>query len=111
MFHVKHCAFFLRLRPPSAIILFMKKLLLLSAVLVILAGCATMFGVDTSKLQIGMTQQQVVDVIGHLATINRTTTDTGTNEQWVYQAAMQSEFSKKTVYVYFENGKVKGWQN
>ena len=89
----------------------MKKLLLFSAILLLLAGCATMFGVDTSKLAIGMTQQQVIDAIGHPTTINRTTTETGTNEQWVYQAAMQSEFSHKPVYVYFENGKVKGWQD
>jgi hypothetical protein len=76
-----------------------------------LAGSGSMhriFGVNTSKLQIGMTYQQVIDAIGHPATVNHSTDANGTREQWIYQP-VQSEFSAKTVYVYFENGKVTGW--
>ena len=81
------------------------------AVLLTLAGCASMhsmFGADTSKLQIGMTHDQVIAAIGQPTTINHSTDANGTQEQWIYQP-VQSEFSGKTVYVYFENGKVTSW--
>ena len=55
-----------------------------------------LFGADMSKLQIGMTHQQVTDAIGWPSNI----INSGPTEEWVYEAH-KSDFSGGTVHVYF----------
>lgn len=55
---------------------------------------------------IGMTQAQVLASLGQPSDINRTVSDLGTDEQWVYEP---SEFSKK--YLYFEDGVLRSYQD
>lgn len=53
------------------------------------------------QLEIGMTKQMCRDSWGEPQEINRTTTQYGTHEQWVYF----------TTYVYFDNGKITAIQD
>lgn len=54
------------------------------------------------KISIGMTKEMVIDAWGKPKDINKTITNYGTREQWVYGLSS---------YVYFENGKVITIQN
>lgn len=53
------------------------------------------------KLEIGMTKQMCRDSWGEPQEINRTTTQYGSHEQWVYY----------TTYIYFDNGKITAIQD
>lgn len=54
------------------------------------------------KIWIGMTREMAVDSRGEPEDINRTVTNYGTSEQWIY--------SSKN-YLYFDNGKLTSWQD
>lgn len=54
------------------------------------------------KIQIGMTEEMVLDSWGVPDDINRTVGSWGVHEQWVYGLGQ---------YLYFENGKLTGWQD
>lgn len=56
----------------------------------------------TGKIWIGMTSEMAIDSWGEPEDINRTVTNYGTSEQWIY--------SSKN-YLYFNNGKLTGWQD
>ncbi len=56
----------------------------------------------SGKIWIGMTSEMALDSWGEPKDINRTVTNYGTNEQWVY--------SDKN-FLYFENGKLTAWQD
>lgn len=53
------------------------------------------------KIWIGMTSEMAVDSWGSPKDINRTVTQYGTSEQWVYSSG----------YLYFDNGILKSWQD
>lgn len=61
------------------------------------------------EVVMGMTEEEVVMSIGNPRDINRSTYQWGTTAQFVYE-----DFSRylrpKYTYVYFENGRVKSWQ-
>lgn len=61
--------------------------------------------IQNHEFVIGMTGAQVVKSIGRPAHINRTVSARGESEQWVY------EFSRKTVYLYFEDGTLTSFQD
>lgn len=56
----------------------------------------------SGKIWIGMTSEMAIDSWGEPKDINRTVTNYGTNEQWVY--------SDKNL-LYFKNGKLTAWQD
>lgn len=56
-------------------------------------------------LAIGLTSEQAQGLFGRPNTINRTTTQHGVNEQWVY------EQGRKRVYIYLKNNVVASTQN
>jgi len=56
-------------------------------------------------IQQGMTKEQVRAARGEPNDINRTVTEYGTREQWVYGS---SPSGRK--YLYFKDGKLTGWQ-
>ncbi len=58
--------------------------------------------VADKNIQIGMTDKMVLDSWGQPDDINRTVGSWGVHEQWVYGADQ---------YLYFENGKLTGWQD
>lgn len=62
---------------------------------------------DTTRLRIGMTDDDAIEAIGRPQDINRTVTAAGTDEQWVYSGAA---WLGDEVYVYFENGILTSWQ-
>lgn len=57
--------------------------------------------VAEGQLEIGMTKQMCRDSWGEPESINRTSTQYGNHEQWVYT----------TIYVYFDNGKISAIQD
>lgn len=57
-------------------------------------------------LTTGMTPEEVVLIYGKPADVNRSVGSWGTHEQWVYEVS-----ETKNEYLYFENGKVTGWQD
>lgn len=57
--------------------------------------------VAEGQLEIGMTKQMCRDSWGEPQSINRTSTQYGNHEQWVYA----------TIYVYFDNGKITAIQD
>ncbi|MBE3109693.1 MAG: hypothetical protein IMZ46_04120 [Acidobacteria bacterium] len=62
-----------------------------------------------NELLIGMTEQEVVAAIGRPDDINRSTYSFGTTAQFCYDS--YGDFARaKYSYVYFENGRVTGWQ-
>ena len=86
----------------------MKKSLVVLAMVIALAGCASLkfFGsIDTSKLYVGMPSSSISDAGGHPIRVNRTAFEGGVREQWVFET-----FSKRYVYVYVENNRVVAWQ-
>ncbi len=59
---------------------------------------------DVSKLQVGMTTDQVRNEIGRPNHINKYGTSKGEEQQWVYQ-----EGRYQSLYIYFENGLYTGY--
>ena len=60
--------------------------------------------VTEGAIKQGMTKEQVEVARGKPSDINRTVTKYGSSEQWVY-----GEYTYVT-YIYFEDGKLTGWQ-
>lgn len=60
------------------------------------------YAIVFNMLDLGMTKQQVLDIVNKPNDINRTVSTYGTREQWVYP---------NSVYLYFENGKLTTWQD
>ena len=58
--------------------------------------------INVSKLHRGMTKEEVLEVFPRPNDINVSTGSWGTHEQWVY--------SRKGVYLYFEDGILDSWQ-
>lgn len=54
-----------------------------------------------SKIWIGMTKDMTIESWGKPKDINRTVGEWGVHEQWIYT----------NTYLYFENGKLKSWQD
>lgn len=69
----------------------------------LLPACASMYvtQADIQKLEQGMTERQVVNVIGRPTDINRTRTQYGTRAQFVYS---NYGGQYESAYVYFEGG-------
>lgn len=56
------------------------------------------------SIRLGMTQEQVVLVLARPINVNRTVGAFGAHEQWVYYR------TGGTLYLYFEGGILKSWQ-
>ena len=65
-----------------------------------------MKAVDTSYLRVGMTIDQVKDVVRFPTRVNKSTDAYGHSEQWVYEGG---EYGTD-YYLYFDNGLLSGWQ-
>jgi len=63
--------------------------------------------IEYGQIEIGMTKEMCRDALGEPTQINRTRTVNATHEQWVYE----SKYDYKTMYVYFENGKITAIQD
>lgn len=89
----------------------MKRSLVLIAIVLLVASCATMGKmftvVSTSRLRVGMTKAEVEAVEPYPQKINRTVVGNVVHEQWVFKNAI----SGSMVYLYFENGILVGWQD
>ena len=62
---------------------------------------------NTSQLHIGMTKQEVLDVWGDVYHPNKSVTQYGTSEQWVYGTYA---YGGRVKYLYFNYGILTGWQ-
>lgn len=60
------------------------------------------------RLLIGMNEEQVLLIKGAPYEINRSIGSWGTHEQWIYRG--KHEQNERTVYLYFQNGKLTSWQ-
>ncbi len=58
--------------------------------------------ISLANARVGMPESEARAKFGEPDKINRTVTEGGTHEQWVYSAAH--------VYLYFDNGLLKSWQ-
>jgi hypothetical protein len=58
-----------------------------------------------NQIWLGMTDKILIEIIGKPNDINRTIGSFGIHEQWVYNGVNNTE------YYYFENGKLKTWQD
>lgn len=92
----------------------MKKLILISFILIMLTGCMTLewgnkFLEEPNAVEIGMTAEEVISVWGKPHTINKTQSADYITIQWVYSHS--SQFGYDAAYIYFENGKVATIQN
>ena len=89
----------------------MKRAVSIVLLVAVLASCATMGRmwrvIDTSKLNIGMTRQEVDAVTPLPQRVHRTVTQGIVYEQLVYI----NSFTMATVYLYMENGVLVGWQD
>lgn len=69
---------------------------------------------DDSPFVIGMTKEQVKAILGRPYDIIRSTGSSGVGEQWVYKVYDPKGYPTcsfvPTKYLYFENGKLTGWQ-
>jgi len=65
-------------------------------------GVGTAYKIRFNLLEIGMTPEIVRLSIGRPDDINKSTSSYGVHEQWVYE--------DEDMYLYFENGKLKSWQ-
>jgi len=90
----------------------MNRLLTFFLAAILLTGCASMAEMKTSKVSIGMTEQQVIEKIGHPLRVKTTRTANGKKEQWVYDKAwlMQSNPYERE-YIYIRDGEVVATQN
>ena len=59
--------------------------------------------IDNNVIAIGMTKEMVISSFGKPDDINRTVTQYGINEQWVYES--------RDMYLYFEEGILTSWQD
>lgn len=57
------------------------------------------------QIWLGMSDKMLIETIGKPVDINRTVGSFGIHEQWVYGSIQNTE------YYYFENGKLKSWQD
>jgi hypothetical protein len=57
------------------------------------------------EFKLGMSQSDLTEILGKPKTINTTVGSWGTHEQWVYEIT-----AIKTIYFYFENGKLTSYQ-
>lgn len=57
------------------------------------------------QIWLGMSDKMLIETIGKPVDINRTVGSFGIHEQWVYVSIQNTE------YYYFENGKLKSWQD
>lgn len=71
------------------------------------------YAINNGNLLIGMDQEQVIASRGNPLRINKTTTQYGVNEQWIMYDTVPSWDlkAKEYKYIYFENGKLIGWQS
>jgi hypothetical protein len=85
----------------------MKKLLVV-LVAVLLASCVTYeYRFNLRSLELRMPAEQVLELWGPPSDINRTVISTGdVSEQWVYYYTQYD-----AIYLYFENGRLTGWQD
>lgn len=76
--------------------------------LIVAAGCASPYR-KTPKLQLGMTPDDVRDVMGKPTTIRaaKVYEDGQTTEVWEYLAGVS--INPKNYWIHFENGKVVQW--
>jgi len=69
---------------------------------------------NDSLFVIGMTKEQVIATLGRPYDINRTVGSWGLREQWIYKVYDPKGYPTcsfvPTKYLYFENGKLTGWQ-
>ncbi len=88
------------------------KLLWLIVFAILLSGCISAPSTrgDVSKLEIGMRQEQVIEVWGQPNDINRTVTKSAIHEQWVYGCRGASPTQIVWVYLYFDNYILTAWQ-
>lgn len=63
-------------------------------------------GVPMEKLYIGMSAGEAREAAGYPTAVNRTTLDGVVLEQWVYR-----DMWGRDVYLYFDNNRLKAWQN
>ena len=92
----------------------MRKLITLCLFALALCGCASEqvaihvvlepASINTAALKVGMSRAQLLNVCGDPVEINKTTSASGTREQFVYYEG------DDMVFVYVENGKVTAWQ-
>lgn len=90
----------------------MHKAIILTAAILALAGCTTveyyqmLGGFSNENIRIGMTVDEWLAVENRPDRINRTVTEHGVREQWVYRVGQYD-----TQYVYFENGRIVSYQS
>jgi len=118
----------------------MKKIFILGMVCLFMWGCASSTNlkqvyldenpnlnpeikelISQGKICLGMTTLQVLASRGRPLDINRTTTASGVDEQWVYVginpndklrlSVKEFNLDQKYAYIYFEDGRVTGWQS
>lgn len=58
----------------------------------------------SKSISLGMSQDDVIAIMGRPSTINRSVGSWGVHEQWVYK-------NSKIKYIYIENGILSSWQN
>ena len=74
----------------------------------LVAGCSAIYITqdDLDELRYGMTEQEVVDELGHPTRVNRSAGENWHRAQFVYRQGGLMP----TVYVYFDNGKLTSLQ-
>lgn len=94
----------------------MKKALIALCVIVLLAGCVTVGGwqwlavASTRRLSVGMTKADVQAIMPYPSKINRTQTQAGMQEQIIWRGVSAGGATSPTIYLYFENDVLVGWQ-
>ena len=73
----------------------------------LLAGCFSLPSRDTSRLTIGMNEREVLAIFAYPYKINRTVTESGSHEQWIYERGTFRE----DLYLYFDGGLLSTWQD
>lgn len=63
--------------------------------------------IKAGKVTVGMTKEQVTEILGNPADINQTVVSGRKHEQWCYGSISEGT----DMYVYFDDGKVMGWQH
>ena len=119
----------------------MKNIILIAFGLLLTTGCATMKALDRKildlppthrvfnptntyldqNLKMGMTQEQVIKILGLPDDVSVTQTKDNWSAQWVYEKYLKDTYGLfkaeipvklySSTYVYFENGKLDAWQN